>query len=629
MARSVRALFVPLLSCTVTTILSFMPLILLPGSVGEFVSSVGWSVLLALSSALCVALTIIAALTGLMYQSADVAEDTAWWRTGLSVPGLTRVYSRTLRFCLARPGLSVLLALVLPVCGFLLSRSLPEQFFPPADRDQFQMQLTLPSNASLVQTQDYALRMRHAVLRHPEVANVHWFVGESAPKFYYNLLTGQEDAAFFAQALVQLRSTTAVTPLIRLLQAELDQLFPGAQVIVKALEQGPPFAAPIEIHLYGPDLDRLAAIGESIRGALAQLPDVVHTQATLRDGKPKLALQLDAEAVRLAGLDNLAVAAQLHAALEGASGGSLIEATEELPVRVRTTAGRRREFSDIAALDLVSSASVAAGRGIPLTALGEFHLVPEMASIPHRGGERVNTIRGFLTAGVLPASILKQLQTRLQAMQFTLPPGYRYDIGGEAAQRNTAVEHLFAPVGVLLVLMAAMLVLTCHSFRIAGILAGIGVLSVGLALAALWVSGYACGFTALVGIVGLVGIAIDEATVMLAALHHHPQARLGDSAAMHEVILGETQHLLSTSMTTIIGFVPLIVTGGGFWPPLAIAIAGGVTGSTLLAVYFAPAAYLLLMRRGAIPAAIVGPVRGPKTLVPLLSCVCPTTRRPL
>jgi multidrug efflux pump subunit AcrB len=217
-------------------------------------------------------------------------------------------------------------------------------------------------------------------------------------------------------------------------------------------------------------------------------------------------------------------------------------------------------------------------------------------------------------------------------MQFTLPPGYRYDIGGEAAQRNTAVEHLFAPVGVLLVLMAAMLVLTCHSFRIAGILAGIGVLSVGLALAALWVSGYACGFTALVGIVGLVGIAIDEATVMLAALHHHPQARLGDSAAMHEVILGETQHLLSTSMTTIIGFVPLIVTGGGFggfWPPLAIAIAGGVTGSTLLAVYFAPAAYLLLMRPGAIPAAIVGPVRGPKTLVPLLSCVCPTTRRPL
>lgn len=539
-ADSVRELCLPLLSCTVTTMLSFMPLVLLPGSVGEFVGSVGLSVILALSSSLFVALTIVAALTGLVQHPADMADKTAWWRGGFSPLWLTRAYSRTLRFFLVRPGLCIVLALALPAFGFLKSRALPQQFFPPADRDQFQIQLTLPSHASLAQTQTYARAVRQMILYHPEVANVHWFIGESAPKFYYNLLSGQEDAAFFAQALVQLHSATVATRLIHTLQAELDQHFPAAQVIVKALEQGPPFAAPIELHLYGPDLERLQHLGERVQQELAQVSDVVHTQATLRDGKPKLTFQLDAEATRLVGLDNVGVAEQLQNMLEGARGGSLIEATEELPVRLRMPDSHRKELTEIAALDLVPWAPAAVRHRIPLTTLGQFRLVPELASIPHRGGERVNTIRGFLTAEVLPARVLEQFQARLQAAPLALPPDYRYEIGGEAAQRDTAVDHLLASVGVLLVLMATTLVLTCQSFRIAGIMASIAGLSVGLALVSLWIFGSPFGFTALVGTMGLVGIAVNEAIVMLVAFRHHPQARLGEPEAMHAVILDET-----------------------------------------------------------------------------------------
>lgn len=68
---------------------------------------------------------------------------------------------------------------------------------------------------------------------------------------------------------------------------------------------------------------------------------------------------------------------------------------------------------------------------------------------------------------------------------------------------------------------------------------------------------------------------------------------------MQDVVVRSTRHVLSTSVTTIAGFTPLLLAGGGFWPPLAIAIAGGVAGSTLLALYFVPSAYLLLVRRRA------------------------------
>ena len=73
-------------------------------------------------------------------------------------------------------------------------------------------------------------------------------------------------------------------------------------------------------------------------------------------------------------------------------------------------------------------------------------------------------------------------------------------------------------------------------------------------------------------------------------------AKRGEEQAISEVVFHSTRHILSTTFTTMAGFTPLIVGGGGFWPPLAIAIAGGVAGATILALYFVPATYMLLMK---------------------------------
>jgi multidrug efflux pump subunit AcrB len=604
-AASVRYLLVPLLGSTLTTVLAFMPLVLMPGGAGEFVGSIGISVILALFSALFVALTLIAALTGHTHGAADVGQEAAWWRAGYAHPWLTRAYRWTLAQVFARPVLGVVLALILPLVGFLKSAELQEQFFPPADRDQFQIQVRLPSQASLKHTQASILEMRDVLRQHPEVEHEHWFVGGNAPKFYYNMLSGQDDAAFFAQAMVQLRSAKDATRMIRTLQNELDQRFPAAQVIVKQLEQGPPFDAPIEMRLFGPDLDRLRQLGEQVRVALAHVSDVIHTQATLTDGRPQLWFQLDAEEARLPGLDNVGVAEQLQSTLEGVTGGSMIEATEDLPVRVRLAQARRSELTEVASLDFLpltaDGRANTNGNGIPAMAVGKLALVPELASITRRDGERVNTVQGFITAGVLPSAVLSQLQERLHAKGFELPPGYRFEIGGESGERDTAVGNLFASVGVLLILMAATLVLSFNSFRMAAIIAVVAGLSAGLALASLWVFGYPFGFMAIVGSMGLVGVAVNDAIVVLAALREHAQARLGNPEATQEVVLHATRHVLSTSITTIAGFIPLLLAGGGFWPPLVIAIAGGVAGATLLGLYFVPSAYLLCTRHRVAP----------------------------
>ena len=107
--------------------------------------------------------------------------------------------------------------------------------------------------------------------------------------------------------------------------------------------------------------------------------------------------------------------------------------------------------------------------------------------------------------------------------------------------------------------------------------------------------GYPFGFMAIVGTMGLIGVAINDTIVVLAAIRDDELAKAGDAEAMTGVVVRSTRHVLATTLTTIAGFIPLLVQGGGFWPPLATAIAGGVAGATVLALVFGPASYLLLM----------------------------------
>jgi multidrug efflux pump subunit AcrB len=604
--HSVRHLAIPLLGSTVTTVLAFAPIALMPGGVGEFVGTIGTSVILALFSSLFLALTVIPALTGLLSESSpgsrgseQTQHSRIWWQVGFADPRLTNAYSWALARLFARPILAVALSVFLPIAGFVAATQLIEQFFPPTGRDMFQIELELPTYASLSQTQEAAERARSVMTAHPQVRDVHWFMGKSAPSFYYNLVSDQEHAAYYTQGIVQLESAENTVELIRKLQDELDEVFPEARVLVRQLEQGPPFDAAIELRLYGPNVDRLAKLGDDARAVLSTVPDVVHTDADLTETLPKLSFEVDEEEVRFAGLDHASIARQLDATLEGAVGGSLLEATEELPIRVRVAESGRGDLIQIASLDLLptSNSPSKERRLIPITAFGEVELVPERAVIARRNGRRVNVVRGYITAGVLPGKVLADYQDHL-ASEFHLLAGYDMEFGGEFAERNDAVGNMSASLGVLVVMMVSTLVLSFGSFRLAAIIGMVGALSGGLGLGSLWLFGYPFGFMAIIGTVGLIGVAINDSIVVLAAIQEDERAHTGNSEAVRDVVLRSSRHVFATTFTTIAGFIPLIIEGGGFWPPLATTIAGGVVGATLLALVFVPSFYLLLNRMG-------------------------------
>jgi multidrug efflux pump subunit AcrB len=232
-----------------------------------------------------------------------------------------------------------------------------------------------------------------------------------------------------------------------------------------------------------------------------------------------------------------------------------------------------------------------------LASLTEFQLTSDVGGIVRIDGRRVNEVKAYIQAGVLPSIVMESFKTRLMESDFSLPEGYTLEFGGETEQRSNAVRSLIANAIVLFALMLMTLVASFRSFRCAIIIACVGGLSVGLGPLALFVFGYPFGFMAIVGTMGLVGVAINDSIVVLAAIRGNQPSLDGNVVELTRVVSGCTRHIIATTLTTIVGFLPLILTGGGFWPPLAIAIAGGVGAATFLALYFVPALHLLLFRK--------------------------------
>ncbi|MEN1680938.1 MAG: efflux RND transporter permease subunit, partial [Planctomycetota bacterium] len=352
-ARSTRHLAAPLFGSTLTTALSFAPIALMPGPAGEFVGSIAISVILAVASSFLLAMTVTPAIAAIFSgKPKEPGARTRWWSDGIDVPALARGYRAVLGVLFRRPVFGVALGMLFPIAGFYGATTLTEQFFPPADRDQFQVQVELPAHTPLSSTRELVAQAAEVIRQDPHVQHVDWFLGESAPSFYYNMMANRAGVPQYAQAIVQLVTAEGGKEIINKVQQRLDVALPRARFLVRQLEQGPPFEAPIEVRLFGPDLHVLKRLGDDVRRLLSETPDLLHSVSDLSEALPKLSVEVDEAEARLAGLDHRAIARQLDATLEGAVGGSVLEATEDLPVRGRGVAATRGDIREVAALAL-------------------------------------------------------------------------------------------------------------------------------------------------------------------------------------------------------------------------------------------------------------------------------------
>ncbi|CDT96470.1 AcrB/AcrD/AcrF family [Vibrio coralliirubri] len=595
--NALKHLWVPLLGSTLTTVLAFAPIILMPGASGEFVGGIAITVSFSLIGSYIISHTLIAGLATklLPKQLSDVDKKGQhhWYMTGLRIPALTRWFSSSVRFGVTHPIITIALVLLVPFTGYWSMSQLTEQFFPPSDRDMFEIQVYMPPQASIYATKNTSEKIDDIIHRYPEVERIDWLVGANFPSFYYNLQARQNNAPYFSQAMVKTENFDQANALIPQLQKVLDNEVPEAQILVRKLNQGPPFTAPVELRVYGENLDTLKAIGEDVRLILAGVPHVTHTRETLQPGTPKVWLKVDEDTAKLNGISLNQFAGMLQTTLTGRESGSVIEGSESVPIRVRVADDARENLAHLSNIRLPISSDVYS-TGINVSTLAELELTTSRGAITRRNGQRVNTIEGYIEAGVLPQTVLNEFQKRLESYQ--MPSGYAIGFGGESAERDNSVNSLISNVAVVVVLMVLVVVMSFNSFRMSSIIFMVAGLAGGLGLLSVWIFGYPFGFTVIIAMLGIAGLAINAAIVILTELKLDKEASSGNVDAVVEAVMSCTRHISSTTITTVGGFMPLIIAGGGFWPPFAVAIVGGTVLTTLISFYFVPVVYHLMTR---------------------------------
>ena len=610
--ESTRHLGLPLLGSTLTTILTFLPIATMPGPSGEFVGSLAVSVILSISASLILAFTIVPPMVTLL--GVDSTRD-SFMNYGLRSGWLGKCYRKSLEFTFRAPILGLLLGIAFPAFGFWVSGQLQKQFFPATDRAQLQIELDLPTAANLKSVRRSVDKVREIVKADAAIKNQHWFLGRSAPTFYYNVVPRRQSTPNYAQAFVDLESNQNIDGLVNRLQEKIDSQVLDARVIVRKLEQGPPFDAPVELRILGEDLRLLEELGNQVRGLLASHPQVTHTRADLGDKDPRLKLEIDSNLATQNGVSDNELSRFLFSSLEGAEAGDFVHQGLSVPARVLVDWSEGSVINSLMAMPVTFSkpgrstsaapnpASASKPTPVSLGVVADFRLDANVGTIIRHNGQRVNEVKAYLRAGVLPADALATLKEKLRTSDITFPTGYRLEIGGESEKRSEAISTLVANIAVIVTLMIVTLVAVLGSVRLAMVIAAVAGLVMGLAPLALYCFGYPFGFMAIVGTMGLIGVAINDSIVVLAAIREKSmdtEMPLGGERSvpveLAEVVGGSTRHILATTFTTMIGFLPLVLSGGKFWPPLAIVMSVGVGGATLLALYFTPSLYLLLHR---------------------------------
>ena len=584
--QSLNLLWRPLAGSTLTTMLAFAPIAMIPGATGEFIGGLAISVILTLLGSYLISHTLIAGLAGRV--KPNTTNNAPWYQTGIKAPAITYYFKLCLSSALNRPITSAILIGIFPLIGFIAVSKMTEQFFPPADRDMFHIEVYFSPKNSLQQSVKQVIQIDAELKNRQDIKRTDWIVGSNVPSFYYNLASRNQGTPYYAQAMVTVNNYQIANQMIPSLQTQLNQQYPDAQFIVRRLEQGPPFNAPIEVRIYGPNLEQLKLLGDELRTLLSQHPDVLQTRTSLISGQPKIWFEINEDAAFMSGLSLTDVANQIKMSTLGSTGGSIIEDTENLPVRIKLSAEYNNHQEKLSQLQLLATN----GNRVPLSAISETTVKANIGEITRWNNERINVVEAYLSTSVLPAKVLAEIKPLLS--QLDLSNNYRIEIGGESAKRNEAVGDLLSNILLIITLLFAIMVITFNSYRLTFIVILSAIQSAGLGLLAVYLFNYPFGFTVIVGLLGLIGLAINASIVILADLkdrkstsHHHIINTVSDCG----------RHIISTTVTTVGGFLPLIIAGGGFWPPFALTIAGGTLLTSLISLIWVPVMYSLLVNK--------------------------------
>jgi multidrug efflux pump subunit AcrB len=278
--------------------------------------------------------------------------------------------------------------------------------------------------------------------------------------------------------------------------------------------------------------------------------------------------------------------------IDGLAATAVQEDDERLDVLVRLRGDATENITDVWAFDLKPHATK---RRIPLAQLAGIRPRFSAASIYRRDGERTLTVLAYPEFGLTAAQVAGRFRDSLASFADRAPEGYSVELGGENEQRTEAEGRLLGAAVYSVCVIILLLTGEFRSFRLTALILAVIPLSLAGTMLGLFITGWPLNFMALMGMMMLIGVVVNDAVILIDGYERRRRAGEAAQRVLIDGTVERTRHVVITTVTTIAGFLPLALSPSLLWPPLAIAVIGGLALSTLLTLVAVPAAYGLLM----------------------------------
>ena len=503
---------------------------------------------------------------------------------------ILKKYREFLTWCFDIPRRAILISISLPLLGFIFFGTIPKDFFPANDRDMFRVHIELPTNSSSIKTMERSKLIRQQVIDSNliEIEKDYWFVGRWMPRVLMNIVGGEEkegnnnhaQSVFYAKDYYEMISN--LPDLSKLLSAKN----PDLTIYVDSFQSGPPVFSDVNFRILGDDVDILRKLGSELELIINNAPDISHTKSEAGYSNTNIEFEFDSSNISLAGKNTELLVNELFAQNNGVIVSSMLDSNKEIPIRVKGI----KDSMDI--IGETSSLSIPSQNGIDFIGnFGTSRLNKTTSYITRRNSQRMNDVQGWIWTGTLPYGTEQYIQDEVKEFEKNLPPGYSMLVGGEAESRGESQSQIYSSAIIYILLITIGLVFALNSFRQTALILSVAIFSIGLSFLGLKVGQQNYGFIATIGALGLIGLSINDSIIVLSHIKEKANQINMKKSDLIEVVIRSTRHIITTSLTTLGGFLPLIF-ASIFFRPLAWAMSIGVLGATMTALLYIPAMFI-------------------------------------
>lgn len=584
-------LSLPLLSSTATTILVFLPLMLAEHVAGEYTRSISIVIAITLSISWLLAMTVTPVLSH-RFAEADSGKERPYYERMFDP--LIRGYARLIEGALKMRALFVGIMLAGLVGGIVLVATSPQSFFPDSDRAQLITYIYLPADV----TTDATEAEIEALLPTITEDRFGWledhvaYVGTGGPRFVLSL-TPVDPAPNRAVMIMNVDGSENIDRAMSELRDHLAADFSHLKAHVTRMFLGPTDSAILEVQVKGPDRAFVYETAARVEEIIATVPGARDIRQDWENRIPRVVVEVDQTRARRAGVTSADVAQSMSAYFSGRNVSEYREGDETIPIVARAVYEERMDMDRVRSLSVFG----ADGTVVPLMQVAEVSLQNGYARIEREGLMRTVTVEGRSTL-MGAEDMAPMIADQLDELRADLPPGHSIEFDGILVQSGEGRTALLVNMPLCLAIVVVLLIAQFNSFRRPFIiLATVPLVVVGAGLG-LRLFEAPFGFMPILGLLSLAGIILNNAIVLIDRIDvERADGRDGDDAIV-EAAKRRLRPILMTTVTTILGLLPLILSNDPLFYGMAVVMAGGLAMGTVLTLGFVPVLYSLLFRGG-------------------------------